>query len=52
MDLAKFQAFKIIFTLQMAPVMFEVNSDAVNIGFNFSPPSSSAWDQMLINSHL
>lgn len=36
--LAGLQAFKIIFRLQMAPVRFEVNSDAVNIDFNFLSP--------------
>lgn len=34
----KITTFKIIFTLQMVPAMFEVNSDAVNIDFNFLFP--------------
>lgn len=36
----------------MTPRRFEENSDAVNIDFNFLSFSFSAWDKILINSHL
>lgn len=48
----KITTFKIIFTLQMAPAMFEVILMLLILILIFSPLSSSAWDQMLINSHL